>query len=155
MPRSWLMPAVAVHRSALPVMMANEFWVGASVSESRVASRSRQLVPSLPVSRYCWVLAAVTLSIGGRGGSVAYYGPTKTRGYPPSSSVYIDVLVLQAVQPPARWVVPTPLLFVMPSAFASVYVVWPALPAPNITAWTPAAWRAGTWPRRISARLSW
>src|SRR5437763_839036 len=59
MARSWLMPAFAVHRSALAWRITA---TGSSVVTVRVnlaSSSARHAVPALPESRYCCVLEAV------------------------------------------------------------------------------------------------
>src|SRR5438132_8709989 len=57
MPRSWLYPAVAVHRSALPPRMACEFTLGVIVNARLVESMSVQVLPLLPARWYCAVLS--------------------------------------------------------------------------------------------------
>src|ERR1700694_346358 len=56
---SWLYPGCVVHRSALPEITARQPVAGVTVKPRLVASRSCQVVPSLLVNRYCWVLTAV------------------------------------------------------------------------------------------------
>src|SRR6058998_2926904 len=60
MPRSWLKPAVAVHRSALAPSTATSLDVGATLSSSLLGSISDHAEPSLPDSQYCRPLAALT-----------------------------------------------------------------------------------------------
>src|ERR1700736_3843226 len=54
-PRSWLIPAFAVHRSALPLITARQLSVGVmvSVSGEPPVPRSFQVVPSLCASWNC------------------------------------------------------------------------------------------------------
>ena len=52
MPMSWLKPALAVHRSALPLRMANELTDGVKLSDRLVLSIGCHATPSLPVSEY-------------------------------------------------------------------------------------------------------
>src|SRR5207249_5858902 len=58
MPRSWLTPTCAVHRSALPDRRASELVFGVKLRLSLVASIGCQVVPLLPVSAYCCQLMA-------------------------------------------------------------------------------------------------
>src|SRR5438874_1772670 len=60
MPRSWLKPEVAVHRSAFAPSTATSLDVGAMLSSSLLASTSDQVEPSLRVSEYCSPLTALT-----------------------------------------------------------------------------------------------
>src|SRR2546427_814722 len=55
MPRSWLMPAVAVQRSALPVTMACALTPGVMVRTRLVASMSGRVAPLVLVTWY-WAL---------------------------------------------------------------------------------------------------
>src|ERR1700730_17695989 len=58
MPRSWLTPAWAVHRSAFPVRIAYELAVGVKVNANVLVSIDCQVTPSLWSSRYCCQLTA-------------------------------------------------------------------------------------------------
>src|SRR5439155_21484304 len=60
MPRSWLKPAVAVHRSAFAPSTATSLDVGAMLRSSLLESTSDHVEPSLPVSGYCSPLTALT-----------------------------------------------------------------------------------------------
>src|SRR5713101_4158816 len=51
-PMSWLKPALAVNRSALPLRMANELTDGVKLSDSLLLSIVCQATPSLPVRGY-------------------------------------------------------------------------------------------------------
>ena len=51
--RSWLYPAVAVHRSALPESTASKFAAGLRLIDSTPGSMSIQVWPSLLGSAYC------------------------------------------------------------------------------------------------------
>src|ERR1700694_4670275 len=59
MPRSWLMPAFAVQRSALALNTAVAVACGVTVSVRLVGSRSTHVAPSLLVSQYCCAAIAV------------------------------------------------------------------------------------------------
>src|SRR5207247_8784417 len=60
MPRSWLKPAVAVHRSALALSTATSLDDAVRLSASRLPSTSDHAEPLLPGSLYCRALAALT-----------------------------------------------------------------------------------------------
>src|ERR1700732_4730833 len=58
MPRSWFNPAPDVQRSALPLRIASESWVGVKLSFRAVASTSVQATPLLPPRHGCNVVLA-------------------------------------------------------------------------------------------------
>src|ERR1700694_1454470 len=60
--RSWLYPALDVHRSAFALKIALELTFGVRVIESLVLSMSVQVAPSLPVRLYCIVDTAAQRS---------------------------------------------------------------------------------------------
>src|SRR5437867_7158697 len=74
MPRSWLKPAVAVHRSALAPSTATSLDVGVTFSSSLLGSISDQAEPSLPDSQYCRPLAALTRLADGSSWTVSRVG---------------------------------------------------------------------------------
>src|SRR5438128_1040918 len=57
-PTSWLTPAVAVHRSALPPRIQSELLVGMTWVLRLVESIGVQSLPVLPLFKYCWLLEA-------------------------------------------------------------------------------------------------
>src|SRR6266571_2691009 len=59
MPRSWLKPALAVHRSALALSTATSLAGAVRLSASRLPSMSDHADPLLPCSRYCSELDAL------------------------------------------------------------------------------------------------
>src|SRR5437773_115022 len=59
MPRSWLKPALAVHRSALALSTATSLAGAVRLSASRLPSMSDHADPLLPCSRYCRELDAL------------------------------------------------------------------------------------------------
>src|ERR671925_611560 len=63
MPTSWLIPAVAVHRSALPLISREPSLVGCS-ERSRPGSMATQLWPSLSAREYCCWLTCDQMAAG-------------------------------------------------------------------------------------------
>src|SRR5260370_25148761 len=99
MPRSWLKPVFAVHRSALPVTMAMVLAVGVTLKLRLVPSTSCHVTPSLLGSEYCWRLGAVLRA----GGVAVHVGGNEWELTPaPVPSEFLAATVNQYLVPSVR-----------------------------------------------------
>ncbi len=74
MPRSWLIPATDVHRSAFPVSVTRQLSVRFTVMFSVAPSIALQLLASLLASEYWLVVTASTTWLAGRNRTLSVVG---------------------------------------------------------------------------------